>query len=68
MGKVKNRTHKATAKRFRVTKNGKVIHEKQYNNSHLKTNKNNRTLRRQEGKAVLSSLHESKKLASLILG
>ncbi len=67
VGKVKNRTHKATAKRFKITASGKVVHKKQGNNAHLKVNKNNRTLRRQELQGLISSGVESKKLKRLML-
>ncbi len=43
--KVKSRTRKAAAKRFKVTKNGKVLHRSQ-NLRHLRTVKGKRNLRR----------------------
>jgi len=67
MGKVKNRTHKATAKRFSISATGKLMHKKQGNNSHLKVNKSRSTLRRQDGTVSLSSIKETKKLTNLIL-
>jgi ribosomal protein L35 len=66
-GTVKNKTHKATQKRFKVTAGGKLKHYKQMDNAHLKTNKSNRRLRRQEGTGVLASRNEEKKLKGLIL-
>jgi ribosomal protein L35 len=67
VGKVKNRTHKATAKRFKLTATGKLVHNKQGDNSHMKVNKTKPALRRQEGKATIKSLVEEKKLKRLIL-
>jgi large subunit ribosomal protein L35 len=66
MANGKLKTHKATAKRFKVTASGKLKHNKQNDNAHLKTNKNNRTLRRQEGQSMLSSKAETKKLKALM--
>lgn len=67
MGKVRNKTHKATKKRFKISANGKVRHKKQRDNAHLKTKKTNRRLRRQEGKGQLSNDTEAKKIKRLIL-
>jgi large subunit ribosomal protein L35 len=66
-GTVKNKTHKATVKRFKVTASGKLKHYKQMDNSHLKTNKSTRTLRRQEGTGIIASRREEKKLKNLML-
>ncbi len=66
-GKVKNKTHKATKKRFKISGTGKLRHNKQRDNAHLKINKTNRRLRRQEGKTQLASDNEEKKLKRLIL-
>lgn len=46
--KVKQRTHKGAAKRFRITKNGKVLHRGQ-GIRHLRTGKGKSTLRRKKG-------------------
>lgn len=43
--KVKSRTRKSAAKRFKVTKNGKVLHRSQ-NLRHLRSGKGKRNLRR----------------------
>jgi len=67
MGKVKNKTHKATAKRFKITGTGKLMHNRQGDNSHLKVNKSGRQLRRQEGKSVLKSKRETNKLKRMLL-
>ncbi|MFM8944364.1 MAG: 50S ribosomal protein L35 [Actinomycetota bacterium] len=50
MPKVK--THRATAKRFRVTRNGKVLHRKASGN-HMLTKKSGGQRRRIEGMAVV---------------
>lgn len=48
MGKIKIKTHKATAKRFSVTKGGKVKmnHQGRRHQVHLKTTKRKRGLRK----------------------
>lgn len=66
MAKRKQKTHKATQKRFKVTAKGKLVHNHQHDNAHLKTNKSSRTLRRQEGESALGSKKEAKKLKSLM--
>ena len=43
--KVKTKTRKSAAKRFKVTKNGKVLHRSQ-NLRHLRSGKGKRNLRR----------------------
>jgi large subunit ribosomal protein L35 len=68
MGKVKNKTHKATAKRFKETATGKLKHKKQGDNAHLKINKNNREKRRKRKKSTLSNSTEVKKLKQLMHG
>jgi large subunit ribosomal protein L35 len=50
MPKVK--THRATAKRFRVTRNGKVLHRKASGN-HMLTKKSGGQRRRIEGMSVV---------------
>ena len=64
--KNKIKTHKATAKRFKVTKNKKVRHNKQGDNAHLKTNKNRGQKARKKGKTSLKNKKEVKKIISLI--
>lgn len=67
MGKVKNKTHKATAKRFKETASGKLKYTKQGNN-HLKSKKSNRELRRKKKQPTLSNKTEEKKLKQLMHG
>lgn len=64
--KNKQKTHKATAKRFRVTKNGKVMHNHQGDNAHLKANKTAKQKSRQKGVGMLASKKETKTIISLL--
>jgi large subunit ribosomal protein L35 len=66
MAKRKSKTHKASKKRFKITASGKLKHSKQGDNAHLKTNKSNRQLRRQEGKGIISSKKQEKNIKELI--
>lgn len=50
--KTKQKARKSAAKRFKVTKTGKVMFEHQYS-SHLKLKKSKRRLRRHKEPAVL---------------
>ena len=52
MPKTKQKVRKSAAKRFKVTKTGKVMFGHQYG-SHLKLHKSKRRLRRQKEPAVL---------------
>ena len=61
-----NKTHKATAKRFRITKNGKLMHGSQGDNSHLKVNKSRHQKSRKNGVSALGNKAETKKLISLM--
>ncbi len=67
MGKAKNKTHKATVKRFKISASGKLRHSKQMDNAHLKVNKSKRQLNRQEGIATLVSKKEVSKLMRMML-
>ena len=60
------KTHKATAKRFKVTGTGKLVHKKQYDNQHLKANKSNRTKNRQSKSGELGSKRQIQNLKKLI--
>ena len=64
--KNKQKTHKATAKRFKVTRKGKVMHNHQGDNANLKANKSSKQKVRQNGVGILSSKKESKKIISLL--
>lgn len=50
----KMKTHRATAKRFRVTRNGKVLHRKASGN-HMLTKKSGSRRRRIEGMAEVTA-------------
>lgn len=52
MTKTKQKVRKSAAKRFKVTKTGKVMFGHQYG-SHLKLHKSKRRLRRQKEPAIL---------------
>lgn len=64
--KNKQKTHKATVKRFKLTKNKKLMHNKQGDNAHLKANKSNRQKARKKGKTSLTSSGESNKIKKLM--
>lgn len=64
--KNKQKTHKATVKRFKLTKKGKLMHNRQGDNAHLKANKSAQQKARQNGKRSLGSKTESKKIISLL--
>ena len=53
MGKTKPKVRDSVAKRFKVTKNGKVMFSHQYG-SHKKLNKSKRRIRRQKEPAQLT--------------
>ncbi len=50
----KMKTHRATAKRFRITRNGKIIHRKATGN-HMLTKKSGSRRRRVEGTAEVTA-------------
>ena len=61
----KNKTHRATAKRFRVTRNGKVLHRKATGN-HMLTKKSSSHRRRIEGMAEVGSKADAKTIKRLL--
>ena len=61
----KMKTHSATAKRFRVTRKGKVLHHKA-TGLHMLTKKSGSRRRRVEGMAEVASTGEKKKLKRLL--
>ncbi len=65
MGKIKVR--KSAAKRFKVTKTGKVMHGSQYS-SHLKLHKSKRRLRRQKEPTALTGEFAKKIKRMLAVG
>jgi large subunit ribosomal protein L35 len=60
----KMKTHRATAKRFRITRKGKVLHRKATGN-HMLTKKSGSQRRRIEGMAEVSP-QESKNIKRLL--
>jgi len=50
----KMKTHRATAKRFRITRNGKILHRKATGN-HMLTKKSGSRRRRVEGMAEVTA-------------
>ena len=64
MAKTKKKVRKSVVKRFRVTKNGKVIFAHQYS-GHLKIHKSKRRLRRQKEPGILTG-EFAKKIKKLL--
>ena len=62
----KMKTHSATAKRFRVTRKGKVLHHKATGN-HMLTKKSGSRRRRVEGMTEVTATKEQKKLKRLLV-
>jgi ribosomal protein L35 len=61
----KMKSHSATAKRFRVTRKGKVLHRKATGN-HMLTKKSGSQRRRIEGMAEIGRTGEQKKIKRLL--
>lgn len=61
----KMKSHSATAKRFRVTRKGKVLHRKATGN-HMLTKKSGGQRRRIEGMAGVAATGEQKKIKRLL--
>ena len=61
----KMKTHRAAAKRFRVTRKGKVLHRKATGN-HMLTKKSGSRRRRIEGMAEVGATKEQKKMKRLL--
>jgi large subunit ribosomal protein L35 len=61
----KMKTHRATAKRFRVTRQGKVLHRKATGN-HMLTKKSGSRRRRVEGMAEVTATKEQAKIKRLL--
>lgn len=53
-GPMKQKTHRASAKRFRITRTGKILHRKATGN-HMLTKKSGSRRRRVEGMAEVSA-------------
>jgi large subunit ribosomal protein L35 len=60
----KMKTHRATAKRFRITRNGKVLHRKATGN-HMLTKKSSSRRRRVEG---MNEVTAERKIIRRLLG
>lgn len=63
---MKSKTHKATQKRFKVTATGKLMHNSQKDNSHLKANKGRGEKARKKGQHPLAATGEVKKIIKLM--
>jgi large subunit ribosomal protein L35 len=61
----KMKTHSATAKRFRVTRRGKVLHAKATGN-HMLTKKSGSRRRRVEGMSEVGATKEQKNIKRLL--
>jgi large subunit ribosomal protein L35 len=61
----KMKTHRATAKRFRITRKGKVLHAKATGN-HMLTKKSGSKRRRIEGMAEVGATKEQGKIKRLL--
>ena len=61
----KNKSHRATAKRFRITRNGKVLHRKATGN-HMLTKKSGSRQRRVEGMTEVGSKADAKTVKRLL--
>ncbi|MFQ5492715.1 MAG: 50S ribosomal protein L35 [Candidatus Dojkabacteria bacterium] len=64
--KNKIKTHKATAKRFKLTAKGRVRHNKQGDNAHLKAHKSRAQKKRKKGKTDLGSANQARKIKKLL--
>jgi ribosomal protein L35 len=62
----KGKTHKASKKRFKVTKKGKVMHRSQRDNSHLKANKDTSQKKRVKGRKDLKNKTQEKKVKEVL--
>jgi ribosomal protein L35 len=63
---MKQKTHKATSKRFKKTANGKLLHYTQGDNSHLKVNKNRAEKARKKGAHALTNKTQIKMINKLL--
>lgn len=64
--KIKAKTHKSTAKRFKITASGKVKHRAQGDNGHAKGFQSRREKRNARQAHVLASGTESRKISRLL--
>ena len=63
---MKQKTHRSAAKRFKITRTGKVMHRKATGN-HMLTKKSGSRRRRVEGMAEVTATKEQKKLKRLLV-
>ena len=63
----KTKTHRATAKRFRITRKGKVLHRKATGN-HMLMKKSSSRRRRIEGQAEVGSAADARTVRRLLRG
>jgi len=61
----KMKTHRASAKRFRITRKGKVLHRKATGN-HMLTKKSSSRRRRIEGEAEVGSRSDARTIRRLL--
>ena len=61
----KMKTNRSAAKRFRITRNGKLLHRKATGN-HMLTKKTGSRRRRVEGMAEVTNTREQKKIKRLL--
>jgi large subunit ribosomal protein L35 len=61
----KTKTHRATAKRFRITRKGKVLHRKATGN-HMLTKKSSSRRRRVEGMTEVGAKSDAKTVKRLL--
>lgn len=64
---MKNKTHKATQKRFKLTASGKLMHNSQGDNSHLKANKDRGIKARKKGQHQLGAAQDRNNLIKLMV-
>lgn len=64
--KIKAKTHKSTAKRFKLTATGKLKHRSQGDNGHAKGFQARREKRNARKSHVLASSKEARKLSRLL--
>lgn len=63
---MKMKTHKATQKRFKLTAGGKLMHNSQGDNAHLKANKDRGEKARKKGHHELGITGEKLKIIKLM--
>jgi large subunit ribosomal protein L35 len=61
----KQKTHKATSKRFKMTATGKLTHKRQGNNNHYMTKKSSGRKLRVEHDGGVDSIKQTKKLKQI---